>query len=139
MAESRRLRHGSASRRKSRRLSDAKTLTNGVPRNSRLLCVAHACVYSLYAVEKLHEGRLGVCSEGLLMVVRQMPLGAFKIRLALFLYRPFSLSLSIRLSSSLPFYAGSLEGIYWTIFRFGFCVMLQGRLPRGIRVRGIVL
>lgn len=71
-------------------------------------------------MQKLYEGRLGVCAKGLLTVVRQMLLGAFQIRLTLsILYPiPFSIFLSLIHFLSLLFYMGSFEEIYWTIFRF---------------------
>lgn len=86
-------------------------------------------------MQKLHEGRLGVCTKGLLTVVRQMLLGAFQIRLTLsILYPiPFSIFLSLIRFLSLLFYMGSFEEIYWTIFRF--CVAPTGVYVVKSRVR----
>lgn len=54
-------------------------------------------------MQKLHEGRLGVCTKGLLTVVRQMLLGAFEIRLTLSILYPIPFSIFLSLSLSLLF------------------------------------
>lgn len=92
-------------------------------------------------MQKLHEGRLGVCTKGLLTVVRQMLLGAFEIRLTLSILYPIPFSIFLSLYLSLFYSLFVIAFLYWIVRRnllddLPFLCRANGYLRREIAGQG---